>query len=317
MESHDAVLNSLAKLRMHAELPRGGKHSVALDDDQQSVSLPSQAEQDHHSENERHERERLDQHSSSAVTAQHASHSQHVQREGYGFRPLSGSSTPLMSDGTQSPLPDPNGLGWPAKSTLSRLYSTPAQRIAREQKLSDAVRTLLECIGEDPDRDGLKRTPERYAQALMWMTRGYEERLTDVINDAIFPEDHDEMVIVRDIDIFSLCEHHLVPFTGKVSIAYIPRKLVLGLSKLARIAETFSRRLQVQERLTKQIAIAVEEAIKPRGVAVVMEATHLCMTMRGVQKPGSATITSCMLGCFRTQQKTREEFLTLMNSKTR
>ncbi|KLO15703.1 GTP cyclohydrolase I [Schizopora paradoxa] len=229
----------------------------------------------------------------------------------YGFRVPSGSTTPVV------PIPDPNGLGWPAKSTLSRLNSTPEERKEREQKLADAVRTLLECIGEDPDRDGLRRTPERYANALMWLTRGYEERLKDVINDAIFPEDHDEMVIVRDIDIFSLCEHHLVPFTGKVTIAYIPKKLVLGLSKLARIAETFSRRLQVQERLTKQIAMAVEEAIKPRGVAVVMEATHLCMTMRGVQKPGAITTTSCMLGCFRTQQKTREEFLTLMNSKSR
>ncbi|TDL29758.1 GTP cyclohydrolase I [Rickenella mellea] len=212
-------------------------------------------------------------------------------------------------------IPDVNGLGWPAKSTLSRLQSTEEERNDRQHKLTHAVRTILECIGEDPDREGLRRTPERYAQALLWMTRGYEERLQDVINDAIFPEDHDEMVIVKDIDIFSLCEHHLVPFTGKVTISYIPNKLVLGLSKLARIAETFSRRLQVQERLTKQIAIAVEEAIKPRGVAVVMEATHLCMTMRGVQKPGSVTVTSCMLGCFRTQQKTREEFLTLMKGR--
>ncbi|KAH7931356.1 GTP cyclohydrolase I [Leucogyrophana mollusca] len=237
-------------------------------------------------------------------------------REGYGFRPTSGISTPVTmpSFGAErgSPLPDPNGLGWPAKSTVSRLLATPEERSAREKLMTSAVRTILECIGEDPDREGLLKTPERYAQALMWMTRGYEERLADVINDAVFAEDHDEMVLVRDIDISSLCEHHLVPFTGKVAIAYIPNKLVLGLSKLARIAETFSRRLQVQERLTKQIAIAVQEAIKPRGVAVVMEATHMCMTMRGVQKPGAITVTSCMLGCFRTQQKTREEFLTLM-----
>ncbi|KAH9947258.1 GTP cyclohydrolase I [Amylocystis lapponica] len=244
--------------------------------------------------------------------------SPHV-REGYGFRPSSGMSTPPTASvyGLEagSPLPDPNGLGWPAKSTVSRLNATPAERAAREQKLASAVRTILECIGEDPDREGLLKTPERYSQALMWMTRGYEERLADIINDAIFAEDHDEMVIVRDIDISSLCEHHLVPFMGKVAIAYIPNNLVLGLSKLARIAETFSRRLQVQERLTKQIAIAVQEAIKPRGVAVVMEATHLCMTMRGVQKPGSMTVTSCMLGCFRTQQKTREEFLTLIKGR--
>ncbi|KAH8106135.1 GTP cyclohydrolase I [Cristinia sonorae] len=237
-------------------------------------------------------------------------------KDGYGFRPASGISTPVISShqvgATSSPLPDPHGLGWPAKSTVSRLYATPEERTEREKKMAAAVRTILECIGEDPDREGLLRTPDRYAQALMWMTRGYEERLADIINDAVFAEDHDEMVLVREIDISSLCEHHLVPFTGKIAIAYIPNQLVLGLSKLARIAETFSRRLQVQERLTKQIALAVQEAIKPRGVAVVMEATHLCMTMRGVQKPGSITTTSCMLGCFRTQQKTREEFLTLI-----
>lgn len=165
--------------------------------------------------------------------------------------------------------------------------------------LSSALRTVLECIGEDPNREGLLRTPERYAKALMWMTKGYEERLVDVINDAVFAEDHDEMVIVRDIDVFSLCEHHMVPFTGKVgaqasklwpdwcslsqiSIGYVPNKLVLGLSKLARIAETFARRLQVQERLTKQVALAVEEAIRPRGVAVVMEAQY-------VSRPSSGT----------------------------
>ncbi|RDB20481.1 GTP cyclohydrolase 1 [Hypsizygus marmoreus] len=241
-------------------------------------------------------------------------------RDDYGFR-KSGISSPQLPLDPNHPItydlsgmvnnivPDPNGL---AKSTVSRLNDTPDEKLAREQRMAGAVRIILEAIGEDPDREGLKRTPERYAQALMWMTRGYEEKLADVINDAVFAEDHDEMVLVRDIDISSLCEHHLVPFTGKIAIAYIPNQLVLGLSKLARIAETFSRRLQVQERLTRQVAIAVQEAIKPRGVAVVMEATHMCMTMRGVQKPGSITVTSCMLGCFRTQQKTREEFLTLM-----
>ncbi|KAG6831880.1 hypothetical protein H0H92_006997 [Tricholoma furcatifolium] len=205
-------------------------------------------------------------------------------RDDYGFRKSGIASPHLPTDPNNairhfSPVdfhnivPDPHGLGWPAKSTVSRLQATPEERLAREQKMSAAVRVILECIGEDPDREGLQKTPERYAQALMWMTRGYEEKLADVINDAIFAEDHDEMVIVRDIDVSSLCEHHLVPFTGKIAIAYIPNQLVLGLSKLARIAETFSRRLQVQERLTKQVAIAVQEAIKPRGVAVVMEAT--------------------------------------------
>lgn len=237
-----------------------------------------------------------------------------LPKDGFGFRSQSGLSTPALA-GVSTPIPDPNGLGWPAKSTVHRLNASQEEKAARDEKLRIAVRSILECIGEDPDREGLLRTPERYAQALLWMTKGYEERLADVINDAVFAEDHDEMVLVRDIDISSLCEHHLVPFTGKVAIGYIPNQHVLGLSKLARIAETFSRRLQVQERLTKQIALAIQEAIRPRGVAVVMEATHMCMTMRGVQKPGSSTVTSCMLGCFQTQQKTREEFLSLMKSR--
>ncbi|KAM0791266.1 hypothetical protein ACM66B_005742 [Microbotryomycetes sp. NB124-2] len=226
-----------------------------------------------------------------------------------------GTFEPFVGSRVGSPIPDPNGLGWPGKGTLARMNSTPAERAAREAKLAGAVRTLLECIGEDPDRDGLVKTPERYAKALLWMTKGYEEKLPDVIGNAIFAEDHEEMVIVRDIDVFSLCEHHMVPFTGKVSIGYIPNKFVLGLSKLARIAETFSRRLQVQERLTKQIAMAIDEAIRPMGVAVVMEASHQCMTMRGVQKPGSSTITSAMLGAFRRSDKTRAEFMSLIRSQ--
>ncbi|TNY19453.1 hypothetical protein DMC30DRAFT_353881 [Rhodotorula diobovata] len=224
---------------------------------------------------------------------------------------------PFVGSRVGSPIPDKHGLGWPGKGTLARLESSAEEKLAREKKLAAAVKTVLECIGEDPERDGLIKTPERYAKALLWMTKGYEERLPDVIGNAIFAEDHEEMVIVRDIDIFSLCEHHMVPFHGKVSIGYIPNKFVLGLSKLARIAETFSRRLQVQERLTKQIATAIDEAIRPMGVAVVIEATHQCMTMRGVQKPGASTITSSMLGAFRRSDKTRAEFMSLIRSGQR
>lgn len=205
-----------------------------------------------------------------------------------------------------------HGLGWPAKSTLDRLNFSPEEATANEDRLAGAVRTILECLGEDPDRSGLQDTPKRYARALLWMTKGYEERLCDVISNAIFDENHDEMVIVRDIDVFSLCEHHLVPFKGKIHIGYIPNRMVIGLSKLARIAETFARRLSVQERLTRQVALALNEALKPRGVAVVMECEHMCMAMRGVQKPGSNTVTSCMLGVFRDRAKTREEFLSLI-----
>ncbi|KAL9933274.1 hypothetical protein V8E36_007992 [Tilletia maclaganii] len=226
--------------------------------------------------------------------------------------PIIGPDHTRHPSGTSTPVVDEHGLGWPAKSTLSRLNSTPAQQAANIKRLASAVTTILECIGEDPDREGLRGTPERYAKALLWMTRGYEQRLSDVISNAIFDEDHDEMVIVKDIDIFSLCEHHMVPFVGKIHIGYIPNRLVIGLSKLARIAEAFSRRLQVQERLTKQVALALDEALRPRGVAVVMSATHMCMCMRGVQKPGSSTVTSCMLGAFRKQHKTREEFLSLI-----
>ncbi|KAI9506441.1 hypothetical protein GGI25_004892 [Coemansia spiralis] len=207
---------------------------------------------------------------------------------------------------------DLNGFSWPSVGTEQRRSETAEEKELRVAKMADAVRTLLECIGEDPDREGLLKTPERYAKALMFFTKGYDELMNEVVNDALFDEDHEEMVVVRDIDIFSLCEHHLVPFCGKVSIGYIPNRRVLGLSKLARIAEMFSRRLQVQERLTKQIAVALDNILQPQGVAVVIEASHQCMVMRGVQKPGSKTITSFMLGRFRSDPKTREEFLSLV-----
>lgn len=180
--------------------------------------------------------------------------------------------------------------------------------------LAAAYSSILSSLGENPQRQGLLKTPWRAASAMQFFTKGYQETISDVLNDAIFDEDHDEMVIVKDIDMFSMCEHHLVPFVGKVHIGYLPNKQVLGLSKLARIVEIYSRRLQVQERLTKQIAVAITEALRPAGVGVVVEATHMCMVMRGVQKMNSKTVTSTMLGVFREDPKTREEFLTLIRS---
>ncbi|XP_069561496.1 GTP cyclohydrolase 1 [Brachyistius frenatus] len=178
--------------------------------------------------------------------------------------------------------------------------------------LAAAYTTILRGLGEDPQRQGLLKTPWRAATAMQFFTKGYQEKIIDVLNDAIFDEDHDELVIVKDIDMFSMCEHHLVPIFGRVHIGYLPNKRVLGLSKLARIVEIYSRRLQVQERLTKQIAVAITEALQPTGVGVVIEATHMCMVMRGVQKMNSKTVTSTMLGVFREDPKTRDEFLTLI-----
>lgn len=218
---------------------------------------------------------------------------------------------------TLNPPIDFDGLSWPSIGTRARLEQTPEEAQARIEKLAGAVRTIFECIGEDPDREGLLQTPERYAKALLYFTKGYEENVRDLVNGAVFHEDHDELVIVKDIEVFSLCEHHMVPFIGKMHIGYIPNRRVIGLSKLARLAEMFSRRLQVQERLTKQVALAIAEVLKPQGVAVVMESSHLCMVMRGAQKTASSTTTSCMLGAMRSSAKTREEFLSLLNRNSK
>jgi GTP cyclohydrolase I len=178
------------------------------------------------------------------------------------------------------------------------------------------VRRQLELIGEDPDREGLLKTPSRVAKAQMWLTRGYSQTAADVIGDALFAEDHENMVMVRDIEMYSMCEHHMLPFFGKVHIAYIPNGKIVGLSKLPRVVEVFSRRLQVQERLGEQVADALEEVLQPKGVGVVIEAVHLCMMMRGVEKQSSRTITSSMRGLFRDDAKTRSEFLRLAHAPT-
>ena len=176
----------------------------------------------------------------------------------------------------------------------------------------DLYRELLIRIGEDPTRDGLVRTPERMEKSMAFLTRGYTMNVTEVLHNALFDVDYDEMVIVKDIEFFSQCEHHLLPFFGKAHIAYVPDGKVIGLSKIPRLVDVFARRLQVQERLTRQIGEAITEAIHPQGVAVILEAQHLCMMMRGVEKQHSSTVTSAMLGVFKTQLQTRNEFLSLV-----
>ena len=178
--------------------------------------------------------------------------------------------------------------------------------------MQDLIRTLLEKLGEDPDREGLRDTPRRVEASLRFLTSGYEADVDKVLNNALFTVDYSEMVIVKDIDFYSLCEHHLLPFFGKCHVAYIPNSKVIGLSKIPRLVDVFSRRLQVQERLTNQIAETIARKIEPLGVAVVMEATHLCMSMRGVEKQNSFAVTSAMLGAFRNSARTRWEFLDLI-----
>jgi GTP cyclohydrolase I len=180
------------------------------------------------------------------------------------------------------------------------------------EDMMGAVRQIILGVGEDPDREGLLKTPKRVAEAMRFLTSGYNQSLEEIINGAIFDEGHNEMVLVRDINFFSMCEHHMLPFMGRAHVAYIPNQKVVGLSKLARIVDMYARRMQVQERLTRQVAEALQEVLEPQGVAVVMEATHMCMVMRGVQKPGSWTVTSAMLGAFQEDQRTREEFLNLI-----
>jgi len=178
--------------------------------------------------------------------------------------------------------------------------------------MEELIRQLLEQIGEDPNREGLQKTPGRVAKALKFLTQGYSMDPQEVINGAKFTEKYNEMIVVKDIQIYSLCEHHLLPFWGKCHVAYIPREKIIGLSKIARLVEIFSRRLQVQERMTTQVAKIIQESLDPLGVAVVIEAEHLCMQMRGVQKQGSKAITSEMLGAFRTKEATRAEFMHLI-----
>jgi GTP cyclohydrolase IA len=181
--------------------------------------------------------------------------------------------------------------------------------------IADLMRKVIVQIGEDPEREGLRKTPERFEKALKFLTSGYHQNLDNVLNGATFSVSYDEMVVVKDIEFFSLCEHHLLPFFGKAHVAYLPSKRVLGLSKIARLVNMFARRLQIQERMTSQIADAISEKISPEGVGVIIEARHLCMQMRGVEKQHGQAVTSAMLGSFRHNKQTRDEFLSLVRNK--
>jgi GTP cyclohydrolase IA len=179
-------------------------------------------------------------------------------------------------------------------------------------RIAELVRRMIAEVGEDPGREGLLRTPERFEKAIRFLTSGYKQNPKELLNGAMFSVAYDEMVVVKDIEVYSLCEHHLLPFFGKCHVAYIPNKKVVGLSKVARLVNMFARRLQIQERLTSEIAQTIEEALNPQGVGVIVEARHLCMAMRGVEKQNSAAVTSAMLGVFRDKKETRDEFLSLV-----
>jgi GTP cyclohydrolase I len=186
-----------------------------------------------------------------------------------------------------------------------------------DDRIEESVTQILRSIGEDPQREGLLKTPQRVARSYEFLTKGYKEDPKRVINGALFVEEYSEMIVIKDIDFFSLCEHHLLPFFGTAHIAYIPKHHIVGISKLARLVEVYSRRLQVQERMTTQIATILMDELDPQGVGVVLRAEHLCMRMRGVEKQNSSVVTSAMLGIFRTRQETRQEFMTLVNGGTR
>ncbi len=200
------------------------------------------------------------------------------------------------------------------KSNSAKIKVISAKRAT--QSLAPQIREILAKLGQDPAREGLLRTPERVDQALRFLTEGYHADIPKILNGALYEVKYDEMVVVRDIEFFSLCEHHLLPFFGKVHVAYLPRERVIGLSKIPRIVDVFARRLQIQERLTQQIAQTLQEVVNPLGVGVICEARHFCMMMRGVEKQHSGAMTSAMLGAFRDRKETRDEFLALVNHKT-
>ena len=203
----------------------------------------------------------------------------------------------------------------PKKKTASRVVRK-TKTAKKPEDIEGLVHHLLQALGENPKRNGLVKTPLRVSKALQFMTKGYQQDIDELLNGALFPIDYDEMVIVKDIDFFSLCEHHMLPFFGRCHVGYLPNKRVVGLSKIPRLVDTFSRRLQVQERLTVEIAGAIQEYLKPHGVAVVMEGRHLCMMMRGVEKQNTVAVTSEMVGVFRSQKQTRDEFLRLIRRNT-